>query len=275
MIERLGRERLLGRLLAGTPDRTLDAVTAPVPDDVTDLADLRHDLVELASAAPPVAPSAALRRRLLAGNPRPRRPQRPVVVVLDMINDHLTLGRPLEVTRAREIVPALKLRLAEARGRGIPVIYACDSHANDDPDYDFWPLHALEGTEGAAVWPELAPEPGDRVVTKPTYSAFAGSELGPVLDELGADEIILTGCATELGICATAIEALQRGYVVTVPPDSQAGVTAQLEMTTLLTLSAMPPYDPIYLRAGRVSLVSPRPPGDPHTPGPAGAPKQR
>ncbi len=249
MIERLGRERLLARLLVGTPDRSLDAVTALVPDDAADLRDLRDDLVDLALTAAPVTPSAALRRRLLAGRPRPRRPRRPVVVVLDMINDHLVEGAPLEVPRARDIVPALQRRLAEARAHGVPVVYACDSHPIDDPDYDFWPVHALEGTYGAAVWPDLAPEPGDRVVTKSTYSAFTGSGLGPLLDELGADEIVLTGCSTELGMCATAIDALQLGYVVTVPPDSQAGVSEQLEMATLLTLSTMPPYDPIYLRS--------------------------
>ena len=47
---------------------------------------------------------------------------------------------------------------------------------------------------------------------------------------------------------ATAVDALQRGYVVTIPPDSQAGLNEMAEQMTLLTLSAMPPYDPIYLR---------------------------
>jgi nicotinamidase-related amidase len=169
-------------------------------------------------------------------------------VVLDMIVDHLTPGRPLEVPRARDIVPALQGRLTQARSEGIPVIYACDSHAPDDPDFEEWPLHAIEGSEGAQIWPALAPVPGDHVVKKPTYSAFSRSSLGPLLEELGADHIILTGCATELGLQATAVDALQRGYVVTVPPDSQAGVSEVVEGLTLLTLSAMPPYDPIHLR---------------------------
>ncbi len=248
MTERIGRERLLARLLAGTPDRTLDALAAVVPDDAADLRSLREALVDLASSVAPVTPPARLRERLLASGPRPCRPQRPVLVVLDMINDHLTPGLPLHVSRALEIVPALKQRLAQARGAGIPIIYACDSHQPDDPDYESWPMHALDGTEGAAVWPDLAPEPGDRIVKKPTYSAFFRSDLGAVLEGLGADQIILTGCATELGIKATALDALQRGYVVTIPPDSQAGVSALAENLTLLTLSAMPPYDPIYRR---------------------------
>lgn len=251
MIERVGREQLLAMLLARTPDHAVDAVATPRPEDAADLAALRGDLADLALDAEPVAPPARLRERLLAAKPRPRRPERPVLLVLDMIKDHLTPGLPLEVPRARDIVPALQARLAEARSKGVPVIYVCDSHQEDDPDFGVWPLHALDGTDGGDVWPDLAPEPGDRVVKKPTYSAFVRSDLGPLLTELRADEIILTGCATELGLQATAVDALQRGYVVKVPPDCQAGVTAIAEQVTLLTLSTMPPYDPIYLRKSR------------------------
>src|SRR5262245_32166384 len=111
MSGRVGREQLLAMLLARTPDRVVDVMALPSPEDAADLEELRGSLVELAFSAQPVAPSARLRERLLATRPRPRRPQRPVVVVLDMINDHLTPGRALEVPRAREIVPALKRRL--------------------------------------------------------------------------------------------------------------------------------------------------------------------
>jgi nicotinamidase/pyrazinamidase len=235
MTERIGRERLLAMLLASTPDRMLDAITTLSPADTADLTDLRLGLVELAALVSPVVPPAGLRGRLLAARPRPRRPRRPVMVVLDMINDHLTPGRPLEVERARDIVPALHRRLAEARSVGIPVVYACDSHSSDDPDYGVWPIHALDGSAGAGIWPALAPEPGDLVVKKPTYSAFTRSELGTVLEGLG--------------IQATAVDALQRGYVVSIPPDSQAGVSELAENFTMLSLSAMPPYDPLYLRA--------------------------
>ena len=76
-----------------------------------------------------------------------------------MINDHLTPGRPLHVSRALDIVPALQRRLSKARSGGIPVVYACDSHEADDPDYEAWPLHALEGTDGAASGPISRPSP--------------------------------------------------------------------------------------------------------------------
>lgn len=248
MSERVGREQLLAMVLARAPSRALSALAALSPEDAADLAEIRETLPALTLDATPVAPPPRLRARLLASKPRPRRPERPVLIVLDMIHDHLTPGLPMEVPRARAIVPALKQRIAAARAASVPIVYVCDTHEEGDPDYGEWPVHAQKGTRGAAVWPELAPEPGDHLIEKPTYSAFTRSKLGPLLDALHADEIILTGCATELGLSVTATDALQRGFVVTVPPDCQAGVSAMAEQLTLLTLSIMPPYDPRYLR---------------------------
>lgn len=248
MNERVGRERLLEMVLAGTPDRVLRAVVAASPEDAADLDQILETLGSLGASVSPAAPSASLRARILGAKAKPRRPVRPVLLVCDMIQDHLTPGKPLEVPRARDIVPALKQRLSEARARHVPVIYVCDAHAPDDPDLREWPAHAIEGTEGAEVWPELAPLPGDRIVRKRTYSAFTGSELGPLLDQLDADEIVLTGCATEVHLFATAVEALQRGFVVTMPPDTQAGFSELAEHVTLATLSTMAPFEPRYLR---------------------------
>ncbi len=246
MSDRLGTNLIFTALLARAPSRMVDALAALNPDDAADLVECRELLVDLALSAPPVAPSSSLRARLLAAHPRPQRPRRPVLIVLDMIQDHLTPGSPVEVPRASLIVPALKTRIAAERARHTPIIYVCDTHEPDDTDFNDWPVHALVGTPGADVWPELGPEPGDHIVRKPTYSAFTRSTLAPLLDELGADEIILTGCATELGLSVTATDALQRGFVVTIPPECQAGVSPMAEGLAMLTLSTMPPYDPRY-----------------------------
>ncbi|MFO0589729.1 MAG: cysteine hydrolase family protein [Polyangiaceae bacterium] len=248
-MDRFGKEQLLQMTLAGTPARIIDTVASLSPEDAADLVDVRSGLADLALAESNlVAPSAALRERLLATRPRLRRPQRPVMVVLDMIQDHLTPGKPLEVPRARLIVPNLQRRLEEARAKSIPVVYVCDTHRLDDPDFHDWPVHAVEGTPGADPWPEIAPRRGDHLVRKRTYSAFTQSDLGALLEDLGADELLLTGCLTEMGMSATAHDALQRGYVVTIPPDVQAGASAVAEHVTLLSLSLMPPFEPRYLR---------------------------
>ena len=125
------------------------------------------------------------------------------------------------------MVPALAARLDRARAAGTPVVYVCDRHESiADRDFDHWPVHNLAGTDGAEVWPALAPKEGDRVVTKPAISGSVLSKLASVLDELRVDTLVITGCATEVQLMATATDALQLGYVVEVPADSQAGASA-------------------------------------------------
>lgn len=248
-MDRFGKEQLLEMILHGTSPRIIDTIVEISPADAADLVELRSALADVALAeAPAVTPPPSLRARLLATKPRVKRPERPVMVVLDMIQDHLTPGMPMEVPRARGIIPAMQRRLGEARSKDIPVIYVCDTHAPDDPDFRDWPVHAVEGTPGADPWPEIAPEKGDHLIRKRTYSAFTGSGLGLLLDDLSADEIILTGCLTEIGVSATAHDALQRGFVVTIPPDVQAGASEIAERVTLLSLALMPPFEPRYLR---------------------------
>lgn len=248
MSERAGPERLWELLLAGTPDRILDALVAGSPDDQTELQKLRALAGLLGTSLLPAAPRPELRARLMRARPRPRKPEHPALLVCDMLRDHLEPGGPLEIPRARDIVPAVQARLRNAREHAIPVVYVCDSHEASDPDYRDWPTHALEGSEGAEIWPEIAPQPGDHIIRKRTYSAFVGTELLPLLDRLGTDEIILTGCATEVHLFATAVDALQRGFSVRIPPDAQAGLSPIAEQVTLASLSTMVPFEPRYLR---------------------------
>jgi nicotinamidase-related amidase len=161
-----------------------------------------------------------------------------------MQNDHLAAGGPLEVPRARNIVPALAARLEAARREGVPIVYVVDQHEADDSDLDSWGTHNVKGSPGAEVWPALAPHACDRVVSKPTYSAFSRSNLADVLRELRVDTLELTGCLTEVGLVATATDALQRGYAVEIPPETQAGATELNERITLGVLSLLPPYGP-------------------------------
>lgn len=236
---------LLAFALAGRPERIEDGIfllPATPPGLREAVKDTREALAALALAERPVPPPAGLRDRITATleSKKPRR----ALVVIDMINDHLQPGSLLEVPRARDVVPALKQRIADARKAGVPVVYVVDEHDPDDPDLDEWGTHAVKGTPGTEVWEELAPESGDRIVKKPTYSAFHKSDLTNVLDELKVDTLVLTGCLTEMGIMATAFDAMQQGFVVEVPPDSQAGSCVEQEMATLGTINVMAPFGP-------------------------------
>jgi nicotinamidase-related amidase len=232
-------------VLAGRHDRVELAHLGTQPPEVGGAVGyVRDTLAALAGTLQPEAPPPALRGRLMATLAAKAKVKRSALLVIDMIKDHLEPGRMLEVPRAREVVPALAKRLEEARASGMPIIYVVDEHDADDPDLDEWGGHAVKGTDGSDVWPALAPKPGDRVVNKGAYSAFHETKLAGVLTELGVDSLVLTGCMTEIGIMSTATDAMQRGFEVTVPADSQAGATPVSEQCTLGALGLMAPYGP-------------------------------
>ena len=229
--------------LAARPERIEDGMLALAPPEHRAAVRFtREALATLGVAEPRCAPPLELRSRLMRS--LVARSTRRALLVIDMIVDHLEPGTLLEVPRARAVVPALRRRLEEARANGIPVVYVVDEHEADDPDLDAWGTHALKGSRGTEVWPELAPIAGDHIVKKPSYSAFHQSTLQTVLDDLAVDTLTLTGCLTELGVMATATDAFQRGFAVEVPPDSQAGSNADLENTTMFIMNVMAPFGP-------------------------------
>jgi nicotinamidase/pyrazinamidase len=246
MTEETALADLLGFVLAYRPERLTQAAIGQMPPEQrAAVGAITDTIASLAAAVEPAEPSEALRRRILAST-RQRLAYQPrrAVLVCDMIVDHLAPGRPLEVPRARNIVPAVAKRLDAARAEGVPVVYVLDRHEADDSELDEWMGHAVEGTEGAEVWPPLAPKPGDRLVTKPTYSGFTGSDLESVLEELQVDTLVLTGCATEAQLLITATDALQRGFAVELPPDAQAGYSEEGEGFAMNILAALIPYAP-------------------------------
>lgn len=148
---------------------------------------------------------------------------RRALLIIDMLNDFVT-GR-FGFQGARRIVPRLRELLEGWRGWGEPVVYVCDSHPPEDPEFNLWGPHAVRGTEGARVIPELEPREGERVVEKRRYSGFFGTELEEVLREAGAGEVVLTGVLTEFCVLHTAADAFFRGYGVTVVRDCVASTS--------------------------------------------------
>lgn len=146
------------------------------------------------------------------------------LLVIDMLNDFVREGAPLEVPEARKIVPAIKSELDAARSEGRPVIYVCDAHLPEDKEFTKfgWPKHAVRGSEGARIVDELRPQSGDVIVEKTTYSGFFRTRLDDVLRELQVGSLRLTGCVTHICILFTASDAVLRDYRVTVPEHAVA-----------------------------------------------------
>ena len=151
------------------------------------------------------------------------------LLVIDMLNDFVLPGAPLEVPDTRKIISNITQEVNSARASGRPVIYVCDAHAGDDKEFTKfgWPAHAVQGTKGAEVIDELAPLPGETVVNKNTYSGFYSTRLDGVLKLLGVNSLRLTGCVTNICILFTAADAVLRDYQVTVVEDGVAGIARE------------------------------------------------
>ncbi len=154
---------------------------------------------------------------------------REALLIIDMLNDFVLQGAPLEVPETRGIIPAIKNEINKARTGGIPVIYVCDAHDNDDKEFTTfgWPPHAVNGTKGAEVVEELKPRENDIVIKKKTYSGFHNTKLDETLKDLGTDRLRLTGCVTHICIMFTASDAVLRDYKITVVEDGVAGLSKE------------------------------------------------
>jgi biuret amidohydrolase len=154
------------------------------------------------------------------------------MIVVDMENDFIAMGAPLETPAGRAMLPTLKRTLAFCRERGIRIIYTTHVHRRDGCDLGRFadepsgPIarHAglVDGEPGIEIYPEIAPHPGEIVIKKHRYSAFYGTDLEIILRGLGIDTVVISGVTTENCCHATARDALFRDYRVVFLSDATA-----------------------------------------------------
>ena len=148
------------------------------------------------------------------------------VIVVDMLNDFVTGALGCE--RGRSIVPSLAELIGAARTRGIPVIYANDSHLKGiDRELELWGDHAVRGTPGAEVITELKPEAGDYIIPKRRFSGFYQTDMQMLLSELGIDTLIITGLHTHMCCRHTSADAYYLGLKLIVPRETTNAFTEE------------------------------------------------
>ncbi len=146
------------------------------------------------------------------------------LVVVDMIHDFVREGGALYCGPSMAlVVPVIQRELERARAARELVVYLTDAHMPDDAEFGMFPPHALVGTPGAEIVPELAPGADDVIVPKRRYSGFFGTDLDITLREKKVDTIRLAGDCTNICVLYTAADARNLGYAVEVVED---GVTS-------------------------------------------------
>jgi nicotinamidase-related amidase len=162
------------------------------------------------------------------------------LVVFDMLEAY----RP-QIEAAGSIGPTVEL-IDACRRVGIPIFYARADHRGDgadfartiaDTDSHFrpWgpgnPYRALppygSGSPELSVLAELAPQPGDYDVPKHRWSAFHGTHLELSLRSRDIDTILLVGGSVHVGIAATAYDARDMDFQITVVPECCHGFAEQ------------------------------------------------
>ena len=148
------------------------------------------------------------------------------VLVVDMLNDFVTGA--LTYDRGKAIVPATAHLLDAVRAAGVPVIFCNDAHIKGiDRELKLWGDHAIAGTPGAQVIPELKVSESDYIVPKRRYSGFFQTDLDILLTELGVKTVIMTGLHTHMCVRHTSADAYCLGYDVVVAKEATDSFTEE------------------------------------------------
>lgn len=156
------------------------------------------------------------------------------LVIVDFQND-FTPGGALPVEHGNEIAERIN-ELARS-GRFDFVVATRDWHPPDHRSFADnggpWPVHCVQGTEGAQLHAALDRSAVGLVIDKGLqpetegYSGFEGTDLASELRSRRIDRVTIVGLATDYCVKHTALDALRQGFEVTIDADAVRGVDAQ------------------------------------------------
>src|SRR6201998_1063218 len=131
---------------------------------------------------------------------------------------------------APEVV-ANSAKLAEAfRGHGAPVVYV-RVDLNDFLELPVDQPINLGNAPLPGIVSEIAPsagfQPGDILLTKRHWGAFAGTDLEQQLKSRGVDTIVLTGISTNAGVESTARQGTGLGFAFVLVEDACSSQKAE------------------------------------------------
>ena len=160
------------------------------------------------------------------------------LLIVDVQNDFLP-GGALGVAQGEQVIAPLNALAAAFAAAGRPVIATRDWHPSETTHFQAhggpWPVHCVAGTPGAEFHPSLRLPPSAVVVSKgmgrdeDAYSGFhARDDTGRSLVEIlrGADvrHLYVGGLATDYCVQASALDAVEYGFRVTVLEDAVRAV---------------------------------------------------
>jgi len=168
-------------------------------------------------------------------------PEASVLLVVDMQRFFLDAASPTFTCGGLAILPTVKRLIDSFRRADRPVIYTQHVHHPGGLDSGimgwWWEGKCLEGSPESEIHPDLAPMPGEKVVSKHRYSAFYNTDLETVLRCLKVEDVIISGIMTNMCCESTARDAYSRDLRVFFPADGTGSITEEMHLASLLNLA--------------------------------------
>jgi maleamate amidohydrolase len=142
----------------------------------------------------------------------------PALLIVDAVEAYTRPGAPLYADQQGAL--ASLVRLAEAaRTADVPVVFTRVAYQAGGLDGGVFfrkvsALRLFEGDGELGGFPQsLTPGGGDLVVTKQYASAFFATSLASTLRAAGVDTVVIGGYSTSGCVRASAVDALQHGFI--------------------------------------------------------------
>lgn len=169
---------------------------------------------------------------------RHERRARTVLLLVDFINHFRFAGAANLAPRAVQAARAAARLKADLKRRGCTCIYANDNFGEWRMEFSALVAKALARDDASGqVAALLKPDPRDLSILKPRHSAFYGTPLEFLLDELGTSTLVIAGIAVDMCVMATAQDAHMRKFKIRVPGDCVAGFTRAQEKAALSAMA--------------------------------------
>lgn len=169
---------------------------------------------------------------------------RPALLVVDMCRAYVDDQAPLYAAAASDAYRNADRLATAARRQGRPVVFTRVEYAAGGVDGGHFfrkvpALRCFESGNPLAEFTDLVrPTSGDVIVTKQYASAFFGTSLAATLNALDVDTVVIAGVSTSGCVRASALDALQHGFVPIVVADACADRDPRPHDSNLFDLQA-------------------------------------
>lgn len=167
----------------------------------------------------------------------------PAVLAIDMMRAYFDPGSALCLPSDSCLDSAARV-LDAARGSGVPVVHTRVRYGAGGADGGvfFRKVPALAELVGdtpmGRIVDRVAPRDEELVVVKQYASAFFGTSLASTLHAWGIDTLVVVGVSTSGCVRASAVDAVQHGFVPLVVSDAVGDRAPELQESNLRDLAA-------------------------------------